>query len=141
MAPYFTQPPDIPPEELNAPRFVSPETALARTLSTLLMACWVWWWWNDFDRGAYWIIAAAVIFVTGETMPHLYRPLLPLWWPLRIVVRPVTALLLAIVRRVIPEAYRRPQQVLKPLSLDEINEALDEAAGRSDPSKSDRRQD
>ena len=74
-------------------------------------------------------------------MPHLYRPLLPLWWPLRIVVRPVTALLLAITRRVIPESYRRPQRVLKPLSLDEINEALDEAAGRGDPAKPDRRSD
>ena len=57
------------------------------------------------------------------------------------MVQPVTAVLLAIVRRVIPEAYRRPQQVLKPLSLDEINEALDEAAGRNEPPKSDRRQD
>lgn len=138
MAPFFTQPPEVPPEELDAPRIVPPEAALARTVSTLLMLCWVWWWWNGFDRGAYWIIAAAIIFVTGETMPHLYRPFLPLWWPMRIVVRPVTAVLLAITRRVIPEAYRRPQRVLKPLSLDEINEALDEAAGRKDPKDRER---
>ncbi|MDG2285233.1 MAG: hypothetical protein P8N43_06865 [Alphaproteobacteria bacterium] len=127
MSEFFTRPPDIPEEELNGPRVVPPETALTRTVTTVLMMCWAWWWWHGYADGAYWVVAAVAIFATGETMPHIYRPLLPLWWPLSFVVGPISRVLLAITRAVIPEAYRRRQQVLKPLSFKQINEALDEA--------------
>lgn len=147
MSEFFTRPPDIPEEELNAPRIVPPETAFARTVSTALTMCWAWWWWNGYDGGAYWIVAAAAIFMTGETMPNLYRPFLPLWRPLSFVALPAAWLLLAIVRRVIPEAYRKPQRVLRPLSFKQINDALDEererrdraARGENAPDRDDRR--
>ncbi len=128
MSEFFTRPPDIPDEELNRPRVIPPETAFARTIATVLMMVWAYWWWNGRDDGAYWVIAAVVIFATGETMSHLYRPLLPLWWPLSYIVRPTVFVFLKIVRTLIPEAYRRPQKVLRPLSLNQINTALDEAA-------------
>ena len=38
-------------------------------------------------------------------------------------------------RVIIPEPYRRPQKVLKPLSFKEINEALDEAAENQEKKK------
>ena len=127
MSEFFTRPPDIPEEELNGPRIIPPETALTRTVSTVLMGCWAWWWWHGFADGAYWVVPAVVIFATGEAMPNFYRFLAPLWWPLSFVVRPITWVLLAITRAVIPEAYRRRQQVTTPLSFKQINDALDEA--------------
>jgi hypothetical protein len=127
MSEFFTRPPEIPEEELNAPRVVPPETALARTVATVLMMSWAWWWWHGYADGAYWVVAAVVILATGETMPHLYSPLVFLWWPLSYVVRPIIHVILAITRAVVPESYRRRQQVLKPLSFKQINEALDEA--------------
>ena len=127
MSEFFTRPPDIPEEELNGPRIIPPETALTRTVSTVLMGCWAWWWWHGFADGAYWVVVAVVIFATGETMPHLFRFLTPLWWPLSFVVRPITYVLLAVTRAVIPEAYRKRQQVTTPLSFKQINDALDEA--------------
>ena len=130
MSEFFTRPPEIPEEELSRPRVVPPGSALARTISTILMLIWACWWWNDLDGGAYWIIIAAAIFATGEAMPHLYNPFLPLWRPLSFVVRPVTALLVGLARLLIPEAYRKPQQVLKPLSFKQINRAIDEEKAR-----------
>ena len=127
MSEFFTRPPDIPEEELNGPRIIPPETALARTISTVLMMIWAWWWWHGYADGAYWVVAAVVIFATGETAPHLFSPFVFLWWPLSFVVNPITHVLVTITRAVIPEAYRKRQQVLKPLSFKEINEALDEA--------------
>ena len=132
MSEFFTRPPDVPEEELYRPRVVPPETAFARTVAAILMAVWAWWWWNGMQDGAYWVIGAVAVFATGETMPHLYRPFLPLWWPLSWLVRPVVLVLLTVVRAVIPEAYRRPQKVLSPLSLKQINDALDEAAAERD---------
>lgn len=127
MSEFFTRPPDLSDEELSGTKAIPPETALTRTVSTVLMMIWAWWWWHGYADGAYWVVAAAVILATGETMPHLYRPLAFLWWPLSYVVRPITYVILAITRAVIPESYRRRRQVLKPLSFKEINEALDEA--------------
>jgi hypothetical protein len=128
MSEFFTRPPDIPEEELNGPRIIPPETALTRTVSTVLMVIWAWWWWHGYtDGAAYWVVAAVVIFATGETMQNIWRPVAFLWWPLSFVVRPITFVLLAITRAVIPESYRRRRQVLKPLSFKQINEALDEA--------------
>ena len=127
MSEFFTRPPDIPEEELNGPRIIPPETALARTISTVLMMIWAWWWWHGYTDGAYWVVAAVAVFAIGETMPHLFSPLVFLWWPLSFVVRPITFVILTITRAVIPEAYRKRQQVLKPLSFKQINEALDEA--------------
>ena len=127
MSEFFTRPPDIPEEELNAPRVVSPETALARTVTTVLMICWAWWWWHEYVDGVYWVVAAVATLAIGETMPQIYRPFRPLWWLLSFVVRPITCVLLAITRTVVPESYRKRQQVLKPLSFKQINEALDEA--------------
>ena len=132
MSEFFTRPPDLPEGELDQPRIVLPETALARTVATALMLVWVWWWWNGLDDGAYWVIAAVIILATGETMPHLYRPLLPLWWPISLLVRPIVFVLQTVVRAVIPESYRRPQKVLRPLSLKQLNDALDEAAREHD---------
>jgi hypothetical protein len=127
MSEFFTRPPDIPDDELNAPRFIPPEMALTRTVSTVLMLIWVWWWWNGYESGAYWVVPAVVILAVGETSPHLFKPVAFLWWPLSLVVRPITQIILAVTRAVIPESYRRRRQVLKPLSFKQINEALDEA--------------
>jgi hypothetical protein len=127
MSEFFTRPPDISEEELNGTKVIPPETKLTRTVSTALMMIWAWWWWHGYTDGAYWVVAAVVIFATGETMPHLYRFLAFLWWPISFVVRPIMFVLLTITRAVIPEAYRKRQQVLKPLSFKQINEALDEA--------------
>ena len=128
MSEFFTRPPDIPEEELNGTRVIPPETALTRTISTVLMVIWAWWWWHGYtDGAAYWVVAAVVILAIGETMPNIISPVAFLWWPLSFVVRPITFVLLAVTRAVIPEAYRRRRQVLKPLSFKQINEALDEA--------------
>jgi hypothetical protein len=127
MSEFFTRPPDIPEEELNAPRIVPPETALTRTVATVLMLIWVWWWWNGYADGAYWVVPAVAILALGETSPHWFRPVAFLWWPLSFVVRPITYVVLSVTRAVIPESYRRRRQVLKPLSFKQINDALDEA--------------
>ena len=132
MSEFFTRPPDLPEEELSRPKIIPPETAFTRFLATVLMIIWACWWWQGLTDGAYWIIAAAAIFATGETLPHLYRPFLPLWWLLALVVMPLARILLTVVRFVIPEAYRRPTQVQKPLSFKQINEALDEAAAKKE---------
>ena len=131
MAEFFSPTPE-PEHDPNVPRDLPPETKLTRTVATTLMLIWAYWWWNGYADGAYWIIAAVVIFATGETMPQYYRLLAPLWWPLSIVVRPIVFVLVTIARMVIPEAYRRRGKVLKPLSFKEINEALDEAAAERD---------
>jgi hypothetical protein len=127
MSEFFTRPPDIPEEELNAPRIIPPETALTRTVATVLMMIWAWWWWNGYADGAYWVIPAVFLLAAGEVSPHWFRPVAFLWWPLSFIVRPITQLILMVTRAVIPESYRRRRQVLKPLSFKEINEALDEA--------------
>lgn len=134
MAEFFSPTPE-PEHDPNIPRVIPPETALTRTVSTVLMIIWAWWWWNGLADGAYWVIAAVVIFATGETMPQYYRLLAPLWWPLSWVVSPIVFVLMAIARAVIPEAYRKPVGVLKPLSFKEINEALDEAADEHERKK------
>ena len=127
MSEFFTRPPDLPEDVLNGTNVVPPETALTRTVCTVLMVIWAWWWWHGYTDGAYWVVAAVLILATGETMPHLYSSLVFLWWPLSFLVRPIMFVLLALTRAVIPEAYRKRQQVLKPLSFKQINEALDEA--------------
>lgn len=132
MSEFFTRPPELSEEELNSPKVVTPEAAFARTIATVLMLVWLWWWWTDHTQGAYFIIAAAAIFMIGETMPQYIRPFLFLWWPISFIVRPIAGLIVALTRLVIPEAYRKPQQVLKPLSFKEINDALDAAAAERD---------
>jgi Mg2+/Co2+ transporter CorB len=127
MSEFFTRPPEIPEEELNAPRIILPETALTRTVATVLMMIWAWWWWNGHADGAYWVIPAVAILAAGEVSPHWFRPVVFLWWPLSFVVRPIVWLILTVTRAVVPVAYRKRQQVLKPLSFKEINAALDEA--------------
>ena len=127
MSEFFTRPPDLPEDVLNGTKAVPPETALTRTVCTVLMLIWAWWWWHGYAVGAYWVVAAVLILATGETMPHLYSSLVFLWWPLSFVVRPITYLVLGITRAVVPEAYRKRHQVLSPLSFKQINEALDEA--------------
>ena len=73
------------------------------------------------------MIPAVFILATGETAPQYYRIFSPLWWPFKFTLEPLIFLTLKIWRLIIPEAYRKPQKVLKPLSFKEINEAIDEA--------------
>ena len=99
---------------------------------------WVWWWWNGYEDGAYWVIVAVFILATGETRPHYYKFLRPVWVPLRYIIDPIIFLITKLARVIIPEPYRRPQKVLKPLSFKEINEALDEAAENQEKKKNKR---
>ena len=73
------------------------------------------------------MIPAVFILATGETIPQYYKVFSPLWWPFKFTLEPLIFLVLKIWRLTIPEAYRRPQKVLKPLSFKEINEAIDVA--------------
>ena len=135
MAEFFAPTPD--PENPEGPKVVSIETKICRTISTVLMLTWVWWWWNGYEDGAYWVIVAVFILATGETRPHYYKFLRPVWVPLRYIIDPIIFLITKLARVIIPESYRRPQKVLKPLSFKEINEALDAAAENQEKKKRD----
>ena len=126
MAEMFSPTPE-PEHDPSQPRIISDATKLTRTIATILMFCWAWWWWNGYQDGAYWVIPAVFILATGETAPQYYRIFSPLWWPFKFTLEPLIVLVLKIWRLIIPEAYRKPQKVLKPLSFKEINEAIDEA--------------
>ena len=126
MAEIFDPTPE--PDNSKRPRVLSPEAKICRTISALLMITWFWWWWNSYDDGAYWVILAVFILATGETRPHYYKFLRPVWVPLSYLIDPIVFLLKQFARITIPEAYRQPQKVLKPLSFKEINKALDDAA-------------
>ncbi len=127
MAEFFSPTPEHEDNHVR-PRKVPDQTAVTRTITAILMMCWLWWWWNGSEDGAYWVIAAVAIFATGETMPRYYVLLAPLWLPLSVFLKPIIFLIKSITRKLIPEAYRQPQKILKPLSFKEINEALDQAA-------------
>tara|TARA_B100000609_G_C17191517_1_gene422752 strand:- start:227 stop:640 length:414 start_codon:yes stop_codon:yes gene_type:complete len=133
MAELFEPTPE--PDNSKQPIVVSPETKICRTISALLMIAWFWWWWHSYEDGAYWVIPAVFILATGETRPHYYKFLRPIWVPLSYLIDPIIFLLRRFARITIPETYRRPQKVLKPLSFKEINEALDEAAAKNEKRK------
>ena len=46
---------------------------------------------------------------------------------MKFVLEPLVFVIFKICQLTIPEAYRKPQKVLRPLSFKEINEALDQA--------------
>ena len=133
MAELFDPTPE--PDNSKQPIVVSPETKICRTISALLMITWFCWWWHGYEDGAYWVIPAVFILATGETRPHYYKFLRPIWVPLSYLIDPIVFLLRKFARITIPEPYRRPQKVLKPLSFKEINEALDEAAAKNEKQK------
>ena len=133
MAEFFEPTPE--PDNSKQPQVLSPEAKICRTISALLMIIWFWWWWNSYNDGAYWVILAVFILATGETRPHYYKFLRPVWLPLSYLIDPIVFLLRKFARITIPETYRRPQKVLKPLSFKEINEALDEAAAKNEKQK------
>ena len=133
MAELFDPTPE--PDNSKQPIVVSPETKICRTISALLMITWFCWWWHGYEDGAYWVIPAVFILATGETRPHYYKFLRPIWVPLSYLIDPIIFLLRKFARITIPEIYRRPQKVLKPLSFKEINEALDEAAAKNEKRK------
>ena len=126
MAEMFSPTPE-PEHDQSQPKLISDATKLTRTIAAILMSCWAWWWWNGYQDGAYWVIPAVFILATGETIPQYYKVFSPLWWPFKFTLEPLIFLVLKIWRLTIPEAYRRPQKVLKPLSFKEINEAIDVA--------------
>ncbi|MBH67542.1 MAG: hypothetical protein CMM58_04240 [Rhodospirillaceae bacterium] len=134
MAELFTPTPE-PDQDPEKPRLIATETKITRTVAVGLILAWLWWWWNGYEDGAYWIIAALVFLATGETRPHYYKFLSPIWTPLSYFVSPIVFCLVTITRVIIPERYRTPQKVLKPLSFKEINEALDEAAAEHENKK------
>lgn len=129
--------PDPADQETQAagpPPPVGPETALARTLTVALAAVFLVGWWNTWDWGALWMLAAAAVFLAGELTPSVFRPLLPLWWLLAPVLRPVVFALLQVWRAVVPERYRAYRPPPKPMSMKElfaeINKAIDEEEAR-----------
>ena len=126
MAEMFSPTPE-PEHDPAKPRVIPNETKLTRTVATILMVCWGYWWWNGYEDGAFWVIPAVFILATGETTPQYYRIFAPIWWPLKFVLEPLIFVIFKICQLTIPEAYRKPQKVLKPLSFKEINEALDQA--------------
>ena len=136
MAELFSPTPE-PDHDHEKPRFIASETKLTRTLATGLMLIWGWWWWNGYEDGAYWVIGALFILATGETRPHYYKFLVPIWIPLSYFINPIVFSLSLITRALIPEAYRKPQKILKPLSFKEINDALDKAAEQQKQKKKD----
>ena len=133
MAEIFEPTPE--PDNSKQPKVLSPEAKICRTISALLMIIWFWWWWNSYDDGAYWVILAVFILATGETRPHYYKFLRPIWPPLSYLINPIVFHLTRFAQITIPESYRQPQKVLKPLSFKEINEALDDAAAEHEKRK------
>ena len=119
----------------NNPKFCLLRQKFAERSQPLLMITWFWWWWNSYDDGAYWVILAVFILATGETRPHYYKFLRPVWVPLSYLIDPIVFLLTQFARFTIPESYRQPQKVLKPLSFKEINKALDDAAAEHEKRK------
>ena len=135
MAELFSPTPE-PDHDPKKPRLISSETKLTRTIATGLMLIWSWWW-NGYEDGAYWVLGALFILATGETRPHYYKLLAPVWIPLSYFINPIISCLTSATRIIIPESYRQRQKVLKPLSFQEINDALDEAAAKHKRKKKD----
>ena len=136
MAELFSPTPE-PEHDPSKPRIIPNETKLTRTVATILMFCWAWWWWHEYNDGAYWVIPAVFILATGETFPKYYRLFSPIWMLFKYIVDPLIFLIFKVTRLIIPESYRKPAKVLKPLSFKEINEALDQAAEDHEKRKRD----
>ena len=136
MAELFSPTPE-PEHDPSKPRIIPNETKLTRTIAAILMFCWAWWWWHGYKDGAYWVIPAVFILATGETAPKYYRLFGPLWAVFKYIIDPLIFLIFKITRLIIPESYRKPTKVLKPLSFKEINEALDQAADEHEKRKRD----
>ena len=101
------------------------EQWLTRTVTAVLFAAGAVEWWNGTD-GTFWFVGAAVLFTVGEVVPGLFRPLMPVWRPIALVLWALVRPFLNLVTAVVPEEYFRPQPPLRPLSGEEINAAIDE---------------
>jgi hypothetical protein len=121
-----------PPRE---PTPVSPETALARTLTFGLVTVFLVAWWHAWDWSALWMVAAAAVFLGGELTPHVFRSLLPLWWVISPILRPIVQGLLAVWRAVVPERYRVYRAPEKPMSMKELFEEINKAIDKEEERK------
>ena len=125
---------ETPPDVTPPPGPVSPETALARTVTALLSLTAFCVWLSGSERSAYFGMGAAAVLLVGEVAPEYLRPVGFLWRIVGPLVRPLVAALAWLTRLVVPEPYRRPQETRKPMPWKELfgalNTAIDEEEAR-----------